>query len=315
MTSGNDEEEQMLLRLEEYSLFLISGNAAENTRISYERDLLQFEKWLRLKIAERELFDISSTVLDEYIIALNSSGKSSATISRAVTALKKYFNWALKSGYIFNDPSVGLESPKVIRKRPVASDNIDILKLIKAIDVKHEKGLRDLAIIRLIMSTGLSSSEILSLMLKDVNLEKRILCAGEGRRRRILRPDRKTLTALKNYITKGRPQIAARAGIGSTADLDAQKSCEGLSSPEALLFLNQNGKKMSRQGLWKNFKGYALNAGISGKITPETLRHSFAISALKAGDDIETVRKKLGHVTNSSALEYESIINDTGNVY
>ena len=208
VTSGNDEEEKMLLRLEEYSLFLISGNAAENTRISYERDLLQFEKWLRLKIAERELFDISSTVLDEYIIALNSSGKSSSTISRAVTALKKYFNWALKSGYIFNDPSVGLESPKVIRKRPVASDNIDILKLIKAIDVKHEKGLRDLAIIRLIMSTGLSSSEILSLMLKDVNLEKRILCAGEGRRRRILRPDRKTLTALKNYITKGRPQIA-----------------------------------------------------------------------------------------------------------
>ncbi len=297
----------MLLRLDEYSLYLNLNNAAKNTQLSYRRDLFKFETWIADKFKAGDIYDISGIMLEEYMSFLDNSGYSASTISRTATALRKYFSWAFVNGYIFNDPSVYLEAPKVIRKKPVAVEAIDILKLIKAIDTKNAKGMRDIAIMRLIMSTGISSAEILSLQTKDIDFERKVIYAGSEKKRRLLKPDRKAFLALMKYIDKARPQITEKA-LKKSSDTRKKTNYGSIRKDEDFLFLNSNGRKLTRQGLWKSFKCYAAGAGISSKVTPENLRHSFAINALKSGDDTETIRIKLGHITSSAALEYEAML-------
>ena len=302
----------MHLRLDEYTLYLNLNNAAKNTQLSYRRDLFKFETWMAHRFTVSDIYDISGIMLEEYIGFLNDSGHSASTVSRTVTALRKYLSWAFVNGYIFSDPSVYLEAPKVIKKKPVAAENVDILKLIKSIDTKSTKGMRDIAIIRLIMSTGISSAEILSLRTGDVDIYKKVIYAGSGRRRRILKPDRKAFFALMKYIEKARPLMIEKTAIKKALTSRQKINQSGSIEKTSFLFLNSNGDRLTRQGLWKSLRCYALNAGIGGKITPENLRHSFALNAVKSGDSPETIRIKLGHVTNSSALEYEAMAGSLG---
>lgn len=284
----------MLLRLSDYSQFLDKNNASLNTKSSYLRDIDIFKRWVDENVEAAELFDISGIIVGEYLAFLEKNGLSASTISRKATSLRKYFAWAFERGFIFTNPAGHIKAPKVIKRKPEAAETADILRLISTVNKKDVKGMRDIAMLRMLLSTGISVSELVSLKLCDVDTEKPVIYAGKGRKKRALKPDRKTLAALKAYISEVRPGLSGDK--------------KNKNSHDDALFLSLEGRSLSRQGLWKIMKGYCLKAGITEKLSPKSIRHRFAVNALNRGEDVALVKKRLGYVTDTQVLEYKALL-------
>lgn len=224
--------------------------------------------------------------IEAYTAYLRDSGISPATEARCISSLRRFFKWACMRGYVYFDPTIGLKQPKLIKKQPEILTQSEILSILGAVDKKNPKGLRDRAMIELMFTTGISVSELLELEVDGVDTRKRQINVGEGRGR-VLKVTGSALRSLKKY-ERIRSEFAE-------------------ASVEEAFFLSCQGRKMTRQGFWKLFKRYAVTAGIEKDVSPEALRHSFAVNAFLSGESAEEVRKKLGHITKSPTLEYESI--------
>ncbi|MCI5793276.1 MAG: tyrosine-type recombinase/integrase [Lachnospiraceae bacterium] len=294
----------MFDKINAFSEYLKASGVSDNTALSYRRDLKQFALWLSDSFPGYDTQDISQVMTERYVEELMTSERSTATISRCVTSFRKFFSWAYAKGYIFNDPSVGLKAPKVIKNMPATADIADIERLVNAVNHRTAKGKRDIAIIRLISSTGISSAELLSLKTTDIDLKKRQLRAGI-KNKRMLNIDKKTFSALKQYLLKGRDELLNMEADNTGNEVPISHINSYIDNE--LLFLSCGGSGISRQGLWKILKKYSELAGIGKNVTPEMLRHSYAVLAIKEGEEISDLQKKLGHITNNSATEYAEI--------
>jgi len=264
--------------------------ASRNTILSYQRDLGKFSNY----IENKGVFDvekITSTNLNSYILMMEGENFATSTISRSIATLKSFFNYLFKRGIIGNDPAEKLKAPKIEKKAPGILSIEEITLLLNQLDGDSNKEIRDKAMLELLYATGIRVSELISLKVKDVNIQNGYLRCNPGAKERIVPFGNIAKAALKRYLKQARDSMIT-------------------SEAEVTLFVNCNGKPMSRQGFWKVLKHYAKKAGIESDITPHTLRHSFAAHLVENGADLKSVQEMLGHSDVSTTQIYARIVNN-----
>lgn len=275
----------MYKELDEFITYLTEeAGKSNNTCQSYRRDIRQFLDWLYSEYPVKSLNEIGPENITVYERELKAQDKSPATISRLVASLKAFFGYGVRMGWLTQDPSAQLKSPKVIKKKPMILTDGEILRLLSQPDPESSKGIRDKAMLELLCDTGLRVSELIGLKLSDVDLAKRKLNVPGGRNRTV-NYDRRISKYLDKYVQETRKNLLSGEDAG-------------------YLFMNVSGEEMSRQGFWKIIKKYGDMAGIDKDLTPHTLRHSFAAHAIKNGKDIRDVQKVLGHSDISTTNGY-----------
>ncbi len=253
----------------------VERGLADNTLLSYEKDIENFQTFLKDK--SMSLQGINKNHVMEYLLKLQKNGRKSSTISRHLAALKALYKFLVEEEFMTQNPTSDLESPKLKRKLPKIL-NINEVELL--LDMPREtkpNQVRDKAMLEILYATGLRVSELISLSMEDVNLELGFIrCFGKGSKERIIPIGKKAIKTTNAYLRMGRVKLIKN-------------------SQEKVLFVNHHGRKMTRQGFWKIIKKYALEAGINKDITPHTLRHSFATHLLENGADLRSVQEMLGH--------------------
>lgn len=273
----------MKIIIDEFIEGLREKKATENTLASYERDVTKFSDYFEKK--GKQVFSLNNDDMNEYVEYLRENNKSNSTISRNIASIKAFYKYLLSKGLSENNIAVSVESPKVDRKEPIVLTSNEIEKLISQPDVKELKGQRDKIMLQILYATGIRVTELISLRLEDVNLNGGYIKVKKKSSERHIPLGNLALKGLKEYIDKVRPLLI------KTED-------------EKTLFINTNGKKMTRQGYWKILKQYKDAANIDKDITPHTIRHSFAVHMLQNGAEIKTVQELLGHTDVASTLLY-----------
>ncbi len=214
---------------------------------------------------------------------------ASSTIARKVAAVKSFFGFLFAQQSITKNPASELDSPKVDKHLPETLSAGDVEELLELPGTNSPASLRDTALLELLYATGLRVSELVALDVEDIDLEGGMArCVGKGNKERVLPLYDQARDILGAYLHSGRPGLLS----------DEQ---------ERALFLNRRGQRLTRQGLWLIIKRYAEQSGISGHITPHTLRHSFATHLLRGGAGLREVQELLGHANISTTQVYTQV--------
>jgi integrase/recombinase XerD len=260
---------------------------SSNTLQSYRRDIEQFITYLQdVKISN--VINTNKTTIIAYLLHLQKKGRATSTISRNLASIRSFYQYLTKNEVIPLDPTEGLESPKVEKKLPQILSTKEVELLLDQPKCDDLKGYRDKAMLELLYATGIRVSELISLDLSDVNLEMRYIMCNKGTRERMIPIGSLSVNAMKDYLSKSRKLLIQR-------------------NDEKSLFVNVNGKRLTRQGFWKIIKQYKNQAKINKDITPHTLRHSFAAHLLENGADLRSIQEMLGHSDISSTQVYAQI--------
>ena len=267
----------------------IERGLSQNTRKSYERDLEQYLTFL----TEQHIKDwqaVDRVLILSFLQQLQQSGKSSATIIRMVSSLRRFHQFLRQERFTDHDPMQHIDSPKKQQKLPDTLSLSEVERLIETPDTKEVLGIRDRAILEVMYATGLRVSELIGLQLKDLHLSMGLLqTTGKGDKERIVPLGDLAIQWIETYLEEARPFLTRKH------------------PEESHLFVNNHGKQLSRQGIWKNLKALVRKAGITKNVTPHTLRHSFATHLLENGADLRTVQELLGHADISTTQIYTHI--------
>lgn len=275
--------------LNDYMKYLtVDKEISENTLNAYKRDIGKFFDFLREKqISEFE--EINKTTVITYILRLKDMGRASSTISRNIASIRSFCNFLILKSIIKSDPTIGIDSPNMPKKTPDYLLQEEIELLLEQPD-DSVKGKRDKAILEVLYATGVRVSELVDLNIEDVNLKMGfIACNGEHGKARIIPLGNISKEALARYTSESRTSLVKEPD-------------------EKALFVNYNGERLSRQGLWKIIKYYTKKADIDKQITPQILRHSFAVHLVQNGADLKSVQELLGHSDISTTQIYSELI-------
>jgi len=269
--------------IDEFKEYLVNEKrVSTNTVLSYIRDVKQFYDFLS-DSQKSEFNDVTKEDLQFYISHQLDSGRSPATVSRCIASLKAFFKRMKDDGMEEPNPAAELTAIASVKKMPQILKSDEIERLLDQPSVKDLKGCRDKAMLETLYATGIRVSELIALDIEDVNLVTGIIQCKTGNVREI--PINQTaIRAISQYLSFSRPNMALEGEIS--------------------LFVNTGGGRMSRQGFWKILKSYLDKAQISEDITPQMLRHSFAVHLLENGADIHSLQKMLGHADISSTQVY-----------
>lgn len=271
-------------------------HASENTLLSYIRDLKGFGCFLR-GCGVVDVTKVNYTNIMAFIYELQNQNRAGATVSRNVASIRAFYNFLLKKGAVTENPASNLQLPKIEKKMPEVLSLDKVERLLEQPQTAEPKGIRDKAMLELLYATGIRVSELISLKISDVNLPLEYIRCGPEQKSRIIPIGSQAKVALKKYIDKGRSGLI-------------------LDGNEQILFVNCNGKPMTRQGFWKIIKCYAKKADIKEDITPHMLRHSFAAHLIENGADLKSVQEMLGHSDISTTQIYIKLTNQKlKNVY
>jgi integrase/recombinase XerD len=272
--------------------------SSENTVAAYRNDLHQFHAFItepdQLGL-DAEWSDVTRDHLISYILFLKERQYASATVARKVAAIKSFFHFLIRAGIVEDDPSEELDSPKVKKQLPqtLSADEVDQLLARPAAGGRSPKALRDAALLELLYATGMRVSEIAGLTIEDIDLAgATVRCTGKGSKDRVMPLYPKAVEAVQDYLKNGRPAL-----MGDNAE-------------ERTLFLNPRGEQLTRQGLWLIIKGYARELDLDERVTPHTLRHSFATHMLNGGAGLREVQRLLGHANISTTQVYTHVSRD-----
>ena len=250
---------------------------ANNSLQAYKRDLYEFA----LFISEKQIMDLKNVGNAEvvaYLLKLKNDNKSAATVNRKVASLRAFYSFMILKKYISENPTTNIKSPRIERKKIEYLSLEEVDHLLAQPD-QSMKGIRDRALLELLYATGIRVTEITQTNVEDINLRMGfITCTGEYGKARIIPIGRPARAALEEYIYEGRAKLLRKEA-----------------SEEKALFLNYYGERMTRQGLWKLLKEYAKLAGLENKLTPQTLRNSFAVHMIQNGADLKSLQELLGH--------------------
>jgi tyrosine recombinase XerD subunit len=267
---------------------MVEKGLSKNTLESYSRDLRKFINYLE-KNNYADVSRVTNLEIMSFLVEIKSQGLSSKSTGRNLSAVRMFFKFLAQEGYLDVDPSINIESPKIRPNLPSVLSIVEVDSLLSQPDVKTMRGLRDRAMLELLYATGVRVSELVNLKLTSINFDVGYIIAfGKGSKERIIPLGDTAKHYVKEYLVTARP-----------------KHVTGMISP--FLFLNPSGKKFSREGFWKMLKRYALKAGINKKISPHTLRHSFATHLLERGADLRSVQIMLGHVDIATTQIYTHI--------
>ena len=262
---------------------------------SYINDFLSYigaEKGLSINTIEAYGKDIrrfcasaKKTVSEEAIVShlalLKEKGFASSSIYRSLMALRVFFRFLRREGYIEKDPTELLDSPKMWQLIPEVLSGEEVEALLMAPGNEDEEGMRDKAILETLYATGIRASELCSLNIHDVG-ENTIRVIGKGGKERIVPIGEEAISAIDSYLAKWRNEKGERRP----------------------LFLSKRGKRLNRTTLWERVKFYAKQAGIQKEISPHTLRHSFATHLLDHGADLRVIQEMLGHADIGTTDRY-----------
>jgi integrase/recombinase XerD len=266
---------------------------AANTVAAYRRDI---ETWSRFCALEKvDAARASHDHVTEFLERLR-AGKEPATaplqpstVARMLVSVRSVYKFLAREGRVERDPTAKVGSPRRPRSLPKAIGVEEVERLIAA-PASSDLGRRDRAILETLYGAGLRISELVDLDVDDVDLDERsiLVRSGKGRKSRRVPLGRAAAAAVGEYLTATRPGLIARSRTGAGG----------------ALFLNARGARLSRQGCWKILKGHASTAGLADRVSPHTLRHSFATHMLEGGADIRVVQELLGHASLATTQVY-----------
>lgn len=284
-------KQEILDSIADYIHFLrVERQLSENTLQSYERDIRDYTQNL-FEIQKLDTFDdIERFHILQHLKELRNKGISARTISRHISAIRSFHQFLLREKRCANDPTIHIDMPKIEQKLPKVLSIEEIDRLISAPNQAKPQGVRDRAMLELLYATGMRVSECISLNLEDIHLTMGFVRVfGKGGKERIIPLGGSAIKACTNYLNTARFQL------------------ENPKLRTEALFINQRGKRLTRQGCWKLMKGHAEKAGIEKELTPHILRHSFATHLIENGADLRAVQEMLGHADIATTQIYTHI--------
>lgn len=263
----------------------VERGLAKNTLESYQFDLEQYRQYCQQQKIN-PLSDDGAKAVMGFLLKLKREGRKPSTISRRLAALKAFYRFLVNEGQIPKDPTANLESPRLGQRLPKVLTSAEVDILLAQPRVGEPTGIRDKAMLELLYATGIRVSELVSLNIDQVNLEQGyVRCFGKGSKERIVPLGSMASRYISEYIIRGRAKLTK----GKTDDA---------------LFVNQHGRRLTRQGFWKIIKKYSVMGNINKDITPHTMRHSFATHLLENGADLRSVQEMLGHADITTTQVY-----------
>jgi integrase/recombinase XerD len=255
---------------------------------AYRRDLDRLVAFMTVRGVARPA-DVTATDLREFIYHLKDLGLQPSSIRRNVSALRTYFAFLLAEGVVVADPTDRVELPRAWRRLPGVLTRDEVALLLDAPDPADRLFWRDKALLEFAYASGVRVGELISVKVRDVDLQEGLaLVFGKGSRERIVPLGRAALQALIVYLREIRPTLAGNRG-------------------EGVVFLNARGTPLSRMGVWKILRRHVERAGIAKRVTPHTLRHSFATHLLEGGADLASVQEMLGHADIATTQIYTHV--------
>jgi len=256
---------------------------SQNTVAAYRNDLTQMVAFIAEEQA-KGIIQSYNELLKSYLLKLREKRYSVATTARKVASAKSFFKFMVDSGKMKENPTQNLPSPQVSRHALRFLSPSEYQKLLaETAKLSTPEAKRDAVMLELLYATGLRISELVSLNVKNIDLEQN--CVHIDSRRRV--PfDHRLRLILGKFVRSDRLDLL-------------------YDEKEEALFLNRRGKRLTRQGFWQIIKGYASKAGLGDKVTPQTLRHSFARRKLQSGTELRQLQQLLGHAYISSTRVYK----------
>lgn len=273
----------------EYLAYLAAERGlAENSVAAYERDLRRMAGYLK-GAGAGSFPDVNRGLVARLLFWLREEGLAPRTVARHIASLRGLFRYLLLQGHVKEDPTAHIESPSPWARLPEVLSQDEVGHLLAAPLTSNHSGIRDKAMLEVLYAAGLRVSELVALRLSDVDLEVGyVRCRGKGSKERVVPLGAEAQTWARRYLASARPVLAR--GQSSSA-----------------LFLNRFGRPLTRQGFWKLLRAYGRTAGIGRRVTPHTLRHSFATHLLERGADLRAVQMMLGHADISTTQIYTHV--------
>lgn len=261
---------------------------SENTLQSYKSDIDHYIAFLSSGQIH-DVTDVTNTNIISYMGSLQKNGKAPSTVSRNLASIRSFYQYLMNMNIVDNDPTIGVKPLKVERKLPQVLTSQEVVLLLEQPNGYNLKGYRDKAMLELLYATGIRVSELISLDVKDVNLDVGYVTCKGSKKDRVIPIYAEAERAVRAYLENARSVMV--------------QNCE-----EMALFVNRNGTRLTRQGFWKIIKYYKEKAHINKDITPHTLRHSFATHLLENGADLKSIQEMLGHSDISSTQVYANLM-------
>lgn len=275
--------------LEPFADFLsLERSAAPLTCEAYGRDVTRFATYAATHGADAPAA-IGMRLVRDYVYHLKDLGLAPASIRRNVSAVRTYYRFLLADGHVVRDPTERLEMPNRWRSLPEVLSVDEVQRLLAAPTLDESLAFRDRALLELAYGAGLRVSEWITLGVRDVVLaEALVRVVGKGNKERLVPIGRPAIGAVAVYLRELRPRLERGGGRG-------------------MLLLNARGEPLTRMGAWKVLRKYVVLAGITKRVTPHTLRHSFATHLLEGGADLRAVQDMLGHADISTTQIYTHV--------
>lgn len=260
---------------------------AKNTQLAYMRDLRLLMKSLQLK-ADEELLQVSRQQLIAYLVRLKQEGRAASTVARKLASIKAFYRFLTAERYIRRNPAEVLEAASRGLHLPKVLSVQEVERLLDEPNLGTLDGYRDKTMLELLYATGMRVSELVNVPVKNVDMKiQYVIVMGKGSKERMLPLGRTALHYLEHYLSVVRPQL-----LHGKPDVAAE------------LFVTGWGGPMTRERFYEIIVAYGKSAGISKRVTPHMLRHSFATHLLNNGTDLRIVQELLGHADISTTQIY-----------
>ena len=266
---------------------MVELGLSKNTQLAYLRDLRLLLKSLQLK-ADEELLQVSRQQLIAYLVRLKQEGRAASTVARKLASIKAFYRFLTAERYIRRNPAEVLEAASRGLHLPKVLSVQEVERLLDEPNLGTLDGYRDKTMLELLYATGMRVSELVNVPVKNVDLKMQyVIVMGKGSKERMLPLGRTALHYLEHYLTVVRPQLL-----------------HGKPDKAAALFVTGWGGPMTRERFYEIIVAYGKSAGISKRVTPHMLRHSFATHLLNNGTDLRIVQELLGHADISTTQIY-----------
>jgi len=270
----------------------VEKGLSANTLSAYSHDLITYATYLKNNEQVDDPTLITQLILLNYLNCLQKKGLSARSRARVLSTLRNFHRFLLREHYLAYDPTLQIDSPRLLSALPHLLSQREVEKLLHAPQGDRPIAIRDRAMLEVLYATGMRVSELVGLRLGDLKLDIGCLNAfGKGSKQRLIPLGEFALETLSEYLQNARVKLLK------------DRSSE-------IVFLNARGGKLSRQGFWKNLRAYALKVEIKHKVYPHMLRHSFATHLLENGADLRVVQTMLGHADISTTQIYTHVIQE-----
>jgi integrase/recombinase XerD len=254
---------------------VVERGLAQNSLEAYRRDLTRYGRYLQGR--QRQVTTLDRAEVPRYLLGLREAGLSPRSVARHLAAIRQFHRFLVREGHSTDDPTAHLESPRPWRRLPTVLSSEEVERLLALRVATTPQALRNHAMLEVLYASGLRVSELVGLRLADLDLSVGVVrILGKGDKERLVPLGEVAVASLRAYLARGRPRLEKR-----------------LACP--YVFLGRHGRGLTRQTFWQLLKRYVGAAGITKRVTPHTLRHSFATHLLERGADLRSVQLMLGH--------------------